>query len=60
MIGHATSVKLDDARGGWLASCSCGWQAKRPSFYKARAAGFASKHVGEAKRWGALPMGERP
>jgi hypothetical protein len=60
MSEHAISVKLDDARGGWLAACRCGWQAKRPCWYQARAKRFAKQHVEEAerRRWGGLPLDE--
>jgi hypothetical protein len=27
---HAWSVRLDDAKGGWVARCSCGWETRRP------------------------------
>ena len=47
---HATSVTLDHQRGGWFAECSCGWKAKRPCWYKKRAAGgFAQKHLEESR-----------
>jgi len=42
---HAWSVKLDDAKGGWFARCSCGWQAKRPTWYKARSVDRAKRHL---------------
>jgi hypothetical protein len=47
---HAWSVRLDDARGGWVARCSCGWQAKRPTFYKARSVAWAEQHAKETLR----------
>jgi hypothetical protein len=40
---HATKVELDHRRGGWMARCDCGWEAKRPSWYKGRALGFAER-----------------
>jgi hypothetical protein len=57
---HACSVTLSAARGGWLATCSCGWVAKRPCWYKRRAEGFTRERVEQAerKRWGALPLDE--
>jgi hypothetical protein len=60
MSEHAWTVTLDPQRGGWLARCGCGWEAKRPCWYQARAKGFARQHVEECerKRWAALPMGE--
>jgi hypothetical protein len=57
-VTHAVTVKLDHARGGWMARCCCGWEAKRPSWYKARAKGFGERHVEDSQRWGGLPMGE--
>jgi hypothetical protein len=48
-VTHAVTVKLDHARGGWPARCSCGWEAKRPCWYQARAKRFAKAH-GEALR----------
>jgi hypothetical protein len=44
-VTHATSVKLDHVRGGWMATCSCGWTARRPCWYEARAKRFAKRHV---------------
>jgi hypothetical protein len=60
MSEHAWRVELDHQRGGWLAECSCGWVAKRPSWYKRRAEDFAREHVEECarKRRGTVPMGE--
>jgi hypothetical protein len=43
-VNHAVTVKLDHARGGWLARCSCGWEANRPCWYQARAKRFAKAH----------------
>jgi hypothetical protein len=45
---HAWTVTLDHARGGWFAECSCGWKAKRPTWYKARSVGWATRHAEEA------------
>jgi hypothetical protein len=47
---HAWTVTLDAARGGWFARCECGWVAKGPCWYKARAVGFAKAHLQEASR----------
>jgi hypothetical protein len=47
---HAWSVSLDHARGGWLARCSCGWQAKRPTYDRARSVRWAKRHAAEALR----------
>jgi hypothetical protein len=44
-VSHDVTVKLDHARGGWLARCSCGWEAKRPCWYQARAKRFATAHL---------------
>jgi hypothetical protein len=62
MTEHAWTVRLDDQRGGWFATCACGWKAKRPCWYQARAKRFAKQHVEEAerRRWGLLPIGEEP
>jgi hypothetical protein len=43
---HSITITLDPQRGGYLASCACGWVAKRPAFYKARAKRFAAEHMG--------------
>jgi hypothetical protein len=42
---HAVTVKLDHARGGWMARCSCGWERPRPCWYQARAKRFAKAHL---------------
>jgi hypothetical protein len=42
---HTVTVKLDHARGGWMARCSCGWTARRPCWYQARAKRFAKAHL---------------
>ena len=47
---HTWSVRLDEAQGGWLARCSCGWQARRPTFYKARSVAWAEQHAKETLR----------
>lgn len=26
---HKTAITLDHQRGGWMAHCCCGWEAKR-------------------------------
>jgi hypothetical protein len=44
-VSHAVKVNLDHAPGGWLARCSCGWEAKRPCWYQARAKRFAKVHL---------------
>ncbi len=44
---HAWSVRLDEAKGGWIARCSCAWRGRRPTFYKARVGS-----LGEAARRG--------
>jgi hypothetical protein len=47
---HTWSVRLDEAQGGWLARCSCGWQARRPTFYKACSVAWAKRHAEETLR----------
>jgi hypothetical protein len=47
---HAWSVRLDEAKGGWVARCSCGWQAERPIYYRVRAVRWAKRHVEETLR----------
>jgi hypothetical protein len=47
---HSWSVRLDDAKGGWVARCSCSWETRRPCWYKARAVGFAERHIEETLR----------
>jgi len=56
------TVTLDPQRGGWFASCSSTWTARRATYYKKRAEGFARQHAEEAerKRWALLPAGEGP
>jgi hypothetical protein len=55
---HQVSITLDDQAGGWVARCTCGWSVPRASWYKARALKRFQAHLEEARRWGALPMGE--
>jgi hypothetical protein len=45
MAEHQTKTVLDPQLGGWIWTCSCGEQAKRPSWYKARALGQAKEHL---------------
>jgi hypothetical protein len=43
-VTHELRIVLDPQAGGYVASCSCGWVAKRPTFYKDRAKRYAVKH----------------
>lgn len=47
---HSWSVRPDEAKGGWVARCSCGWTAKRPTWYRDRSVGWAKRHVEETLR----------
>lgn len=49
MNPHTWKVELDSQRGGWFARCSCGWKAKRPTYYRARSVRWARRHAEEAK-----------
>ena len=47
---HVYSTRLDHARGGWFSECSCGWRAKRATYYKARSVRWAERLATFRKR----------
>jgi hypothetical protein len=47
---HITKVELDHQAGGWVATCSCGWSGRRPSWYKRRSIDRAKRHLEESSR----------
>jgi hypothetical protein len=42
---HEITTELDPQRGGWIASCSCGWEAKMPHWYKVDAKRDGTEHL---------------
>jgi hypothetical protein len=42
---HVIKLELDPQRGGWIARCSCGWEAKFPHWYKDSAKRDGHDHI---------------
>jgi len=44
------ALRYYQGRGGWFATCSCGWTSRRATYYKTRSIRWAKQHVEETLR----------